>query len=148
MNTIYDQPTRELLIRRIHNLSEDAAPVWGKMNVHQMLRHCVLWEEMMLGRRVFNRQWVGLILGKWLLKNETRDDKIMRRNNPTVKELKPGIVDVNFTAERSDWIELLNEHDPATQMEIVHPFFGKMTVEQIGYHVFKHTDHHLRQFNV
>jgi hypothetical protein len=30
---------------------------------------------------------------------------------------------------------------------LVHPFFGRMTPEQIGYMLYKHTDHHLRQFN-
>ncbi|MDZ7606591.1 MAG: DUF1569 domain-containing protein [Cyclobacteriaceae bacterium] len=30
---------------------------------------------------------------------------------------------------------------------IVHPFFGKMSREQIGQLSYKHLDHHLRQFN-
>jgi len=29
----------------------------------------------------------------------------------------------------------------------MHPFFGKMTKEQVGYLAYKHTDHHLWQFN-
>jgi hypothetical protein len=28
-----------------------------------------------------------------------------------------------------------------------HWFFGKMTKDQVEYFVYKHTDHHLRQFN-
>jgi len=44
---------------------------------------------------------------------------------------------------------LINEYSAYSfpDYSFVHPFFGKMTKEQIGYHAYKHIDHHLRQFN-
>ncbi|HQQ96645.1 MAG TPA: DinB family protein [Cyclobacteriaceae bacterium] len=148
MKTIYDLNTKQELIDRINLLSEHAASAWGKMNVAQMVHHCVLWEEMMLGKITYDRQWVGRLFGKWLLKIEVKDDRPMRKNNPTIPALKPGSSPTDFARERHRWIQLLQEHDLTSNLEIVHPFFGKMTPVEVGYHVYKHTDHHLRQFNV
>ena len=41
----------------------------------------------------------------------------------------------------------LNAYEHFNVTGFVHWFFGKMTREQIGQLVYKHTDHHLRQFN-
>jgi len=43
------------------------------------------------------------------------------------------------------WIGLLSESENYSNPKFVHDFFGKMTKEQIGILVYKHTDHHLRQ---
>ncbi len=76
-----------------------------------------------------------------------KDDKPMGRNAPTSSELivKESIGDI--AAEKKKWIALLGEYDHFSNLNFIHPFFGKMTKEQIGYHAYKHTDHHLRQFN-
>lgn len=148
MKTIYDPDTVQELIERINLLSEHSTSAWGKMNVAQMVHHCVMWEEMMLGRITYERQWIGRLLGKWLLRNEVKDDRPMRKNNPTIQALKPGPAPIDFEKERRRWIQLLQEHRLPSNPEIKHPFFGKMTPAEVGFHVYKHTDHHLRQFNV
>lgn len=45
-------------------------------------------------------------------------------------------------ATRDEIIRRINTLD-----DFMHPFFGKITREQIGYLAYKHDDHHLRQFN-
>ena len=54
----------------------------------------------------------------------------------------------NFSLKttRTKWIELLRSYSTFSNPNFVHPFFGKMTKEQIGKYVYKHTDHYLRQF--
>lgn len=148
MKTIFDRSIRDELINRINTLDKNSKAQWGKMNVYQMLRHCALWDEMILRNKKYKRQFIGLLLGKMLLRNELKDVP-MRRNNPTIPELKIKEINGDLEAEKSKWISLINEysHYSFSDYSFVHPFFGKMTKQQIGYHAYKHTDHHLRQFN-
>ncbi|MBI3519901.1 MAG: DUF1569 domain-containing protein [Bacteroidetes bacterium] len=46
-----------------------------------------------------------------------------------------------------EWIDRINQYAHFSNPNFEHVFFGKMTEEQIGYMVYKHIDHHLRQFN-
>ena len=59
MKTIFDKPTRDELINRINALNENSKAQWGKMSVSQMLKHCVQWEEMILGKRVYKQSFIG-----------------------------------------------------------------------------------------
>jgi hypothetical protein len=65
---------------------------------------------------------------------------------PTVPSFKIK-ENVNVAEEKAKWIRLLNEYEHYSGSGIMHPFFGAMTAEQTGYMVYKHIDHHLRQFN-
>ena len=149
MRTIFDQSTRDELIKRINTLTETSQAQWGKMNAYQMLRHCSLWEEMILRNKKYHRAFVGLFLGKMFLRNELKDDSPMRRNNPTIPALRIKETKGNMDSEKRKWVSLINEYADYSYPDnsFVHPFFGKMTKEQIGYHAYKHTDHHLRQFD-
>jgi hypothetical protein len=147
MKSIFDESTRAELQTRIGAIDEHATAKWGKMNVHQMLRHCYLWDEMVLRNKKYKRMFIGRILGKMLLKNELKD-RPMRQNNPTIPPLIIKETQGNVHSEKSKWITLIKEYGNYTLPDnsFVHPFFGKMTREQIGLHAYKHTDHHLRQF--
>ena len=146
MKSIFDKTTRDELISRIYMLNENSRAQWGKMNINQMVKHCRLWEEMILGKKKYKRAFIGRLFGKMALKNAIKDEKPMMRNALTVPELRIS-ENANFSSERMRWISLIEEHEYISNPDFVHPFFGKMTMEQIGYHAYKHTDHHLRQFN-
>ncbi|MEO7961772.1 MAG: DinB family protein [Ginsengibacter sp.] len=146
MKTIYNQTDREELIKRIHCLSEDSQPVWGRMNIYQMLKHCTLCEEMYLGRKKYKRAFIGRIFGRHGLKNLLKDEKPLTPNSPTSIDFKIKEINGDILAEKRKWISLINEYTEYPNKELVHWFFGKMTKEQVGYFVYKHTDHHLRQF--
>lgn len=147
MKTIFDNVTREELISRINMLHEDSTPQWGKMNVYEMLKHCTTYEQMMLGKIRYKRSFLGRLFGKWALKDFVGDDRLIKRNVPTLPQLKVKGASGNVAAEKSKWIALLQEYRPANNANIVHAFFGELTHEQVGQLVYKHTDHHLRQFN-
>jgi hypothetical protein len=149
MKSIFDKSTRDELIARINALTEGSSAKWGKMNIYQMLEHCMLWEEMILRNKKYKRAFVGLLLGKMLLKNELKGDSPMRQNNPTISALIVKETHGDVKLKKEKWISLINEYETYAYPDysFVHPFFGKMTKEQIGYHAYKHTDHHLRQFN-
>lgn len=146
MKTIFDETTTDELISRISMLNENSKAQWGKMTVYQMLKHCTLWEEMISGDKKYKRMFLGHLLGKMALKNLLKDDRPMGHNAPSV----PGFVITgpgDALSEKKKWIDLVKEHARFSNNDFIHPFFGKMTKEQIGFLAYKHTDHHLRQFN-
>jgi len=147
MKTTFDKTTRDELINRINALTENSKAQWGKMTISQMLKHCILWEEMILGQLKCKRSFIGRLFGKMALKGLIKDEKPMMRNAPTSPELKVTENNGNVASERTKWIALIEGHAHFSNPGFIHPFFGKMTTEQIGYMAYKHIDHHLRQFN-
>jgi hypothetical protein len=145
MKSVLDKPAREELISRIQTLSESSTSRWGKMNVFQMLRHCVLCEELYLGKRTQKRAFMGRIFGKTGLKNILNENKSFPQNAPTADAFKIKEPGGDVAGEKARWIALLNEYQ-AYPDSYVHWFFGKMTRDQVGQFVYKHSDHHLRQF--
>jgi len=146
MKTTLDKSIRDELIRRIGNLNKNSQAQWGKMNVSQMLRHCTAWEELVSGRQKFKWAFVGRIFGKMALRSILKDETPLSRNTPTSPEFKITTDGGDVEAEKEKWISLLKSHGQFSHEGIEHPFFGKMTLEQVGYLAYKHTDHHLRQF--
>ncbi|QEC77366.1 DUF1569 domain-containing protein [Mucilaginibacter ginsenosidivorax] len=145
MKTIFDKATRAEIIDRIGTLNESSTAQWGKMTVYQMLKHCSLWEEMVLGKTMYKQSFIGKLFGKMALKGMLKDDSPVKKNMPTVPGFNiTGTGDVE--AEKAKWIELIHEEENFANHNFVHPFFGKMTKEQIGCFAYKHIDHHLRQF--
>jgi len=150
MKTIFDKATREELIRRINTLNENNKPVWGKMNVYQMVKHCKIWNEWVLGKNdlAYKQEFLGKIFGKMALKNNTKDDKPIGKNMPAGKAFTVKEVVGDLTVQKSIWIELIESYENFSNDNFIHDFFGKMNSEQIGIFAFKHNDHHLRQFKV
>ncbi|MGZ3752732.1 MAG: DUF1569 domain-containing protein [Mucilaginibacter sp.] len=147
MKTVYDKVTRDALIERINALSENSKAQWGKMNLYQMLRHSTLWIEWLLVEERHKQQFIGRLFGKVALKGLMKDDGPLRRNTPTLPELRIKETSGDIAAEKKKWIMLLEELAHFRNPDFVHTFFGKMTKEEVGYMAYKHIDHHLRQFN-
>jgi hypothetical protein len=149
MKTIFDKTVRDELITRISALNEKSVGNWGKMNVYQMTKHCTIWDGWILGKNdpVYRQGFLGKIFGKMALKSWVKDDKPISKNMPTgsywiVKE-KTGDVEL----QKREWIALIAAYEHFSNPAFIHDFFGKMTTEQIGIFAYKHSDHHLRQFN-
>jgi uncharacterized protein DUF1569 len=147
MKTTFDKTTRDALIDRINTLNENSTAQWGKMNVNQMLKHCTLWEEMLTGEIKCKRSFIGRVIGKTVLKGFLKDDRPMTRNAPSSPELIIKARHGDVASQKAKWIAMLEGHAHYPNNEFMHPFFGKMTKEQVGYLAYKHIDHHLRQFN-
>ena len=148
MKTIFDKVTRDELIVRIKSLNENSTANWGKMNFYQMLKHCTLYDEWILGKNnpVYKQVFIGRLFGKTALKDFVGDDNPLKRNMRTLNNLKVELSSGNAASEKLKWIDLVKEFENYSNPNFIHSFFGKMTKEQIGYLDYKHTDHHLRQF--
>ena len=146
MKSTLDKSNRDKLIARINLLSENSATEWGKMNAIQMVKHCILWEEMVLNNKVYKRIFIGRIFGKMSLKNILKDEKPLKKNTPSIPEFIIKEKTGDITSEKTKWISLIEHYGHFANDNFIHPFFGKMTKEQIGFMAYKHIDHHLRQF--
>ena len=146
MKTVFDKATREELINRINSLNEHSTAQWGKMNIYQMLKHCTIAEEMYLGKVQYKRSLLGRLFGKMALKSMLKDETPMSRNAPTSAHFIVNESTGNVPAQKQQWITLIQAYENFSAPGIDHWFFGKMTKDQVGLFVYKHTDHHLRQF--
>jgi Protein of unknown function (DUF1569) len=146
MKSIYDNTTRAEIISRIDALNDTNTAQWGKMNLYQMLKHCKQWEEMVQGKKTVKRMFLGRLIGKMALKSVLKDETPLGRNSPTSPELVVMDNNGDMEIEKKKWMSLIEDYAHFSNHDFIHPFFGKMTTEQIGYFVYKHIDHHLRQF--
>lgn len=148
MHTVFDEPTRDGLTDRIGSLHEGSAARWGKMNVNQMVRHCIMWDEVTLGKRETRRTLLSRMFGNVILKLFVKDDSPLLRYLPAVDELEVGgPVNSDLESEKDRWISLINEYPLSSDHAYEVPFFGGVTREQAGHLAYKHADHHLRQFS-
>jgi len=149
MKTIFDKSTRDELIGRINSLNINNTAQWGKMNVYQMIRHCSIWHEWVLGKKnqKYKQEWLGLIFGKLALNSAVKDDRPMKKNMPAGRGFMVKEKYGNIDTEKNAWIGLIADYEHFSNPGFIHDFFGKMSIEQIGIFAYKHSDHHLRQFN-
>ena len=148
MKTIFDKSTREELLGRINSLTGNSMALWGKMTVYQMLIHCTRWDDMMVGKIAVKRMLLGRLVGQMALKNVLKNDKPLGKNSPTAPELVSTEQAGDISLQKAEWGKRINDYEVFTNSNFVHPFFGTMTKEQVGQFVYKHHDHHLRQFGV
>jgi hypothetical protein len=154
METLFDKASPAHFTDRVNALSPESPALWGKMNVEEMLEHCVLGVGVPLGTVVLSRTMVGRLFG-WLGKRLAIDsDKPFSKNAPTDPRLiiKVATVDAGHVAELKEkliasTVELCGR-GPEGMPEAPHPFFGKLTPAEWDKLSAKHLDHHLRQFGV
>ncbi len=149
MKTIFDATVREELIGRINALNENNTSQWGKMNLYQMLNHCTMWDAWILGKNApgYKQAFIGRIFGKMALRRMIKDENPLDKNVPTTPWLKIKEKTGDTEALKASWISLIADYKNYSNPAFIHDFFGKMTEEQIGILAYKHSDHHLRQFN-
>jgi hypothetical protein len=134
---------------RLAQLTPENPRQWGTMTMPQMLLHCSAALEMAMGRINPPRAFIGRILGPIIKPLALKESEPMRRNSPTAQELLvSGSTD--FSSAREELrarIEQFAAAGEAGCSKHPHPFFGKLTAEAWGVLMYKHLDHHLRQFN-
>jgi hypothetical protein len=104
----------------------------------------VAFEELKLKRGI-----IGILFGSMARKKLTGPEPF-GKNLPTDKHfIITGQPD--FEKERANlinYVQRFTKTGPAGITREAHPFFGKMTSQEWDALMFKHIDHHLRQFGV
>ena len=149
IQSIYDKSTTNDIINRIHQLSPVSEQLWGTMNVAQMLAHCKTGVEVALGEKMVKRIFISYILGP-LFKSSFYNEKPFQKNIATAELFKMN-GHYDFEKEKESLIKKIlqfSEGGPSKCTTAPHGFFGHLTPEQWGIGMYKHLDHHLRQFGV
>jgi hypothetical protein len=149
MKSLFNKADNEALILRINQLTAETQPLWGKMDVSQMLTHIITPLLVMKGEVKINFTLLGRLFGNKLKKKYLRE-RGFGKNLPTHTKFK--VVDAKqFTIEQQKIKELLQELITKGTSIITknkHPFFGNMTIQEWDDMMYLHVEHHLKQFGV
>lgn len=147
MKSLFEPADREAILARLAALQPESARHWGKMDPAQMLCHCSLALETGTGDRPMKQKFIGKILMPFF-RSSILGEKPFDKNSPTDPTF---VVSVprDFNAERTRLVNLIQrfvERGESAAGKETHAFFGKMTGQEWGELMYKHIDHHLRQF--
>jgi len=147
MKNLFERETIDEVISRIDTLQPAAERQWGKMDVAQMMAHCSAALDMASGKLILPRIFIGRLIGP-LVKPMYWNEKPFSRNSPTDKKLVMSDKK-DFLREKEQLkrcVRLFYEGGEAKCTRNPHPFFGALTPPQWSRGMYKHLDHHLRQF--
>jgi hypothetical protein len=145
MKTIWKQDDRQELRARVRRLTPRHAAKWGKMTAPAMVAHLNDALRMATGELAVAPKKVPLRFPP--LKQLGIYWVPIPKNLPTIPELivRPPR---DFTIEVTDLdhqLDTIERRGPGA-MAPAHPAFGRMTGKAWGALVYRHMDHHLRQF--
>jgi Protein of unknown function (DUF1569) len=150
MKNLFEPTSVQEVKARIASLKPDSAAEWGSMSAAQAMAHCTCGLEMALGDSTPPRVLMGRLIGGIIKPMVLKDEVPFRRNSPTAKSL---VIhdDRDLAKERERLAGIIDRFaagGPAVCAAHPHPFFGKLTPQQWAILMYKHLDHHLRQFGV
>lgn len=149
MQSLYNKTAYDEIISRLNQLTPNTGRKWGKMEVAQMMAHCSEAFKIPLANHAYPRMFISYLFG-WYAKKLVTNDKPYKEGLPTAPDFV--IKDArNFEAEKEklqNSITTFYTLGPDKTGKYPHPFFGRLSKEQWGKAMYKHIDHHLRQFGV
>lgn len=149
MDTLYDNKAVQEIKQRLEQLEPSSQAQWGTMHVAQMLAHCTTALEMATGERNLPRVFMGRILAPFI-KSMYTSAKPFPKSTPTAPALIVSDAK-DFLQERGRLEAKIEQFARAGEAGCTthpHPFFGKLSAADWGIGMYKHLDHHLRQFGV
>jgi hypothetical protein len=151
MKNLFDKARAEELKERVARLTPESPRQWGKMSPAQAVAHCALGLQLPSGEQKPPRAGFPVrILGRIIKPLALGDDKPMRRNSPTIPMLVM-VGDCDLARERERLCAAIDQFaaaGPAGCTDHPHTFFGRLTPNEWAILMYKHVDHHLRQFGV
>ena len=147
MNSIFESNGNDLLVARINHLTPESQPIWGKMSVDQMLKHCECAVNVAFGMEDLKVNFFMRLLGRLLKKKVFTSE--FRKNSPTAKEFI-FTATYDFEPSKNALIVAVQKFKAGPSAIVItqHPFWGKLTEEDWNTLMWKHLDHHLKQFGV
>lgn len=147
MKSLFEPADRDEIVTRVNALGPSSVRQWGKMDSGQMLCHCAIAMETATSDQPSKQKLIGKLLMPFI-RSTILGEKPFGRNGPT--DPKFVVADPrDFATERARLLADISkfvERGPDQVAKMPHPFFGKMTGREWGELMYKHLDHHLRQF--
>src|SRR5580658_954076 len=147
MKSLFEQDGAQEVMARIDSLQPASTRQWGKMDVAQMMAHCSAALDMASGRLNPPRLFIGRLIGPFVRPIFT-NEKPFSQSNPTDPQLV--VSDPRDFAREREQLKLklrqFYEGGEARCTRHPHPFFGALGPQDWSRGMYKHLDHHLRQF--
>jgi hypothetical protein len=147
---IFEANTVSQIQERIAKLNTTTQAKWGKMNVAQMLAHCNVTYEMLYENIHPKPNFFMKLVLKSFVKPIVTNEKPYKESSQTA----PAFIitdERDFEKERKRLIDYINKTqalgDNAFQGKESHSF-GSLSSTEWNNLMYKHLDHHLRQFGV
>ncbi len=148
--TIFNPAAYADIQQRINQLAATSPRQWGNMTLPQMVGHCGIQLKKALGilpetavegpafYRTSVGRWLILYAMPWPKGSPTPIAMNMLTNQAQVPDIAKA---------KTELLQLLQRLQGKDSFK-AHPFFGKLTKKDWGRLIWKHLDHHLRQFGV
>jgi hypothetical protein len=136
-------------LNRVEKLRPDSARKWGTMSVGQMMLHCVEGFRIPLSEKRYHRKLFFYLIGWYyapLLYNDQPWKQNMRTGKNFIIQKEPDFDQARLKLLST--IQTFYQNRASRVHNKIHPLFGKFSSEQWGRNLWKHLDHHLRQFGV
>lgn len=151
MKNLLNTTDREAIIARLEKLSETHRPGWGKMTIQQVVPHLTDPLRVAIGDRqaalmpgIFNKFPINQLVVWWMP---------WPKAAPTAPEFLPGkggTAPTEFLKDKQTLLLTIHRfanHASAHQFS-PSPVFGNLSSKAWGRLMWRHLDHHLRQFGV
>jgi hypothetical protein len=142
VRTLLQTDDYQVVLARLNSLNGSEARLWGTMTVSQMPQHCCKQSEMALGRiptkPMYPRpiQWLSKVIFGYYIP--------WPKNLVTAPEMVVTRDEV-FEIEYEKLLIAIPDFMKAEEL-FPHSIFGNLTKEDWGLIIYKHLNHHLRQF--
>lgn len=150
MKNIFNQNDTTEIITRIDSLTPLTNPVWGKMDVAQMLAHCNVTYEMVYENKHPKPKGLMKLILKLLVKNVVVNEKPYKHSSKTA----PAFIITNtkdFNVEKNRLIDFIKKTQELGENHFEGKeshSFGTLTSREWNNMFYKHLNHHLNQFGV
>ena len=145
---LYSTEVYENCLNRIEQLTPETQPQCGSMTAAQMLAHCAEIQEVSNGKELKNTPFIAKLF-RGMIRKMVLNDKPYPKSTKTHPQYLQ-TTECDFDAEKKRLLAALAQfvEDKEKAESAEHPLFGKMTIEEKGWGMYKHLDHHLTQFGV
>ena len=144
--SLYSDDVYQRCLARIGKLTPETQPQRGSMSAAQMLAHCAEIQEVTNGKALENTPFM-VKLFKGMIRKMVVNEKPYPKNTRTHPQYKQ-TTEQDFETEKGRLLGALAQFIEDEGTPGKHPLFGAMSVEEKGWGMYKHLDHHLSQFGV
>jgi hypothetical protein len=150
VSTLFDEASRNAILKRLDNLTPQSRRYWGRMTVHQMVCHLSDGYRNPVGERTVPSysSLVRRTLIKWIALHTPMQWPHGVRTIPEADQEVGGTKPVEFARDIAELKRLIDVF-AATEQKVGghrHAMFGPLTAQEWGVWGYRHADHHLRQF--
>lgn len=150
MKNVFIQNDVQSFIDRIEKLNPKSKPIWGKMDVAQMLAHCNVTYEMIFENKHPKPSGFKKLILNLFVKKLVVNEKPYKKNSPTAPQF---IIksEKDFEYEKARLISFIKKVQELGENYFEGKeshSFGKLNKTEWNNMMVKHLEHHLEQFNV